>query len=84
MAAMVKRGITIERQVLLFEIERRCSFTDCNAKNSIGLTKSEARNYSGFECSVCERWTKDQLSRKDIPDWWDELTTTPPADQRGN
>lgn len=108
---MVKRGITIEREVLLFEIDRRCSFNDCtgppdesnpvtglgrgdwthpvaalpvpcNARNSIGLTKPEAREYSGFECNVCERWNKDQLSQKDIPDWWDELATQVSSNDR--
>lgn len=69
----VKRGITIERQVLLFEIERRCSFDDCNARNFLGLTKQEAADYTGFECSSCERWNGDSLKLTDIPDWWDEL-----------
>lgn len=69
----VKRGITIERQVLLFEIERRCSHDDCNARNFLGLTKQEAADYTGFECSSCEKWNADSLKLTDIPDWWDEL-----------
>lgn len=68
-----KQGITIERQVLLFEIERRCTFKDCNARNFLGLTKQEAREYTGFECSTCEKWNSDSLKLTDIPDWWDEL-----------
>lgn len=68
-----KQGITIEKQVLLFEIERRCMFEDCNARNFLGLTKQEAREYTGFECSNCEQWNSDSLKLTDIPDWWDEL-----------
>jgi len=30
------------REPLLIEIERRCAFSDCGAKNQIGLTKDEA------------------------------------------
>ena len=71
---MDKRGITIEREILLFEIERRCAYSDCKAKNSIGLTKAEAREYDGFDCVICERRNDDQLSRKDVPEWWEELT----------
>lgn len=65
--------IIIEREVLLFEIERRCSLDDCNERVFIGLTKSEAHNYKGFDCTVCERWNPDELKRTDIPDWWDDL-----------
>jgi hypothetical protein len=74
--------IRILREVLLFEIQRRCSFDECNARNSVGLTKPEAAGYHGFECTVCERWNEDQLSRKDIPDWWDEIATETPANYR--
>lgn len=62
-----------ERHVLLFEIERRCSFADCNQRMRVGLTKSEAFAYQGFECTDCERWTNDSLTQRDVPDWWDEL-----------
>ncbi|HEY8226087.1 MAG TPA: hypothetical protein VIG25_12475 [Pyrinomonadaceae bacterium] len=65
--------IYIERRVLLFEIERRCSFADCNQRVFIGLTKAEAFDYCGFECTVCERWSDDALSKRDVPDWWDEI-----------
>ena len=71
-----KRGIKIERQVLLFELERRCTFADCNQRVWISLTKPEAQNYDGFECSFCERWNADSLTEKDVPDWWDELEST--------
>ncbi len=68
-----KQGIITERQVLLFEIERRCSFADCNARNFLGLTKAEAAEYTGYECTSCESWNTDSLKLTDIPDWWDEL-----------
>jgi len=67
------RGITIERQVLLFEIDRRCSFQECNERIFISLTKKEAAEYRGFECTVCERWTTDSLMKTDVPEWWDEI-----------
>ncbi len=70
------RGIKIERSVLLFEIERRCSFDECNERNFIGLTKPEACDYTGFECIVCERWNTDSLKQSDIPEWWAEIQTT--------
>ena len=69
--------ITIERKVLLFEIERRCSFADCNERLFIGLTKTEALFYNGFDCSACDRWNPDDLKRTDIPDWWDEIRSDP-------
>ncbi|HEY6804553.1 MAG TPA: hypothetical protein VI306_13345 [Pyrinomonadaceae bacterium] len=68
-----KRRITIERQVLLIEIERRCFYQECEARNFIGLTKKEAFEYHGFECSACERWNTDNLKQTDVPDWWDEI-----------
>jgi hypothetical protein len=40
---------------------------------AIGLTKSEAARYVGFECNHCQRWNDDKLTPKDIPDWWDEI-----------
>ena len=39
----------------------------------IGITKSEALNYHGFECDDCNRWTTDTLVEKDIPEWWAEV-----------
>lgn len=68
--------IIIPREVLLVEIERRCAQADCNAKTRIGLTKEEARAYSGFECERCKQWNDDALTERDAPDWWEELTIT--------
>jgi hypothetical protein len=76
------RGITIERQLLLVEIERRCSFSDCAERVAVGLTKDEARSYDGFECTSCERWNDDRLIQKDIPDWWDEISAEKSSDNR--
>jgi len=70
---VLKQGITIEREVLLFEIERRCFFPECNSRVFVGLTKQEAFDYHGFECVVCERWNDDVLKKSDVPDWWTEL-----------
>lgn len=67
------KGVAIDKTVLLYELERRCSFVDCNARIKIGITKSEAPDYHGFECNVCDRWTSDRLIEKDIPEWWPEL-----------
>lgn len=64
------------REVLLVEIERRCGDPACNARVFVGLTKDEARAYTGFVCERCERWTDDSLSERDIPDWWEELKVT--------
>jgi hypothetical protein len=68
-----RRSIQIEREVLLFEIARRCSFADCNQRVSLGLTKAEAFEYRGYECSFCERWNEDTLEERDVPEWWDEI-----------
>jgi len=65
--------ITIAREVLLFEIERRCPFIGCNERVFIGLTKTEAVNYCGFKCGACDHWTPDDLTRDDVPNWWDEI-----------
>jgi hypothetical protein len=67
--------IIIPREVLLVEIDRRCSFPDCDSRMAIGLTKAEASDYAGFECEHCQRWNDDKLTPKDIPDWWDEINT---------
>ncbi|MBD0325008.1 MAG: hypothetical protein ICV68_01170 [Pyrinomonadaceae bacterium] len=71
------RNIFIPREVLLVEIERRCSVdAECNARARIGLTKEEARAYCGFTCERCERWNEDILTERDAPEWWEELTIT--------
>jgi len=65
--------IIIPREVLLIELDRRCSFPDCQARSFIPLTKQEAKSYRGYTCETCSRWNEDRLTRKDISDWWDEL-----------
>jgi hypothetical protein len=65
------------REPLLVEIERRCSFPDCGARNQLGLTKSEAIEYRGFDCTQCERWNDDRLSEREIPEaWFDRIQPT--------
>jgi hypothetical protein len=73
---MSRSKIVIPRDVLLVEIERRCSHPDCGARARIGLTKMEARAYCGFECEGCERWNDDVLAERDVPEWWEELAVT--------
>lgn len=70
------KRITIPRELLLVEIERRCFDRECNARTRIGLTKEEARAYCGFECERCGRKWKDVLTERDVPEWWEELTIT--------
>ena len=69
-----RQGFVFPRTVLLIEIDRHCLFTDCTARNFVGLTKAESRFYYGFECQRCGRWNNDQLSEKDVPEWWCEIT----------
>jgi hypothetical protein len=71
----IARPIIVTREVLLVEIDRRCSFADCDSRLGIGLTKAEAAEYLGFECEHCKRWNDDKLTQRDIPDWWDEVHT---------
>jgi hypothetical protein len=59
--------------LLLVEVERWCGDHACNARTRLPLTKAEARDYTGFECSRCERWNEDALTERDIPEWWEEL-----------
>jgi hypothetical protein len=72
----VRQRISTVRRVLLVEIERRCADPQCNARAHIGLTKDEARLYSGFECEQCKQWTPDSLHERDVPEWWEELAVT--------
>jgi len=65
-----KHVFDFPRTVLLIEIERRCSFPDCNAKKQVGLTKQEAIEYRGFECFQCEQWNDDRLKQSELPDSW--------------
>ena len=89
MKAAPRRRLIIPRDVLLVEIERRCQLPECNAKTRIGLTKPEARAYTGFECDVCKGWNEDVLTERDVPEWWEELAVTglyalqSHADERG-
>jgi hypothetical protein len=68
----MKRIVT-PREVLLVEVERWCGDHTCNARTRLSLTKAEARAYTGFECSRCERRNEDALTERDIPEWWEEL-----------
>ena len=63
-------GITIIRDILLVQVDRRCFFPDCGKKNSLGLTKNEVRNYTGFECTHCKRWNEDVLTQREVPPSW--------------
>lgn len=58
------------RQTLLVEIERYCSFPDCGWRNRVGLTKTEAIGYRGFDCSKCERWNDDSVEAAELPETW--------------
>lgn len=69
------KPIIVPREVLLVEVDRRCSFADCDSRQGIGLTKAEAAEYRGFECEHCKRWNDDKLTQRDIPDWWNEVHT---------
>ena len=61
----------LPREVLVVEVERRCQA--CQARNFIGLTKEEAREFCGFECERCEGWSEAFLLERDAPEWWAEL-----------
>ncbi len=76
MKAAPRRRLVIPRHVLLVEIERRCQLPDCDGRTRIGLTKAEARAYTGFECERCKGWNQDSLTERDVPDWWEELAIT--------
>jgi hypothetical protein len=76
--------ILIPRELLLVEIERRCQDAQCNARTRIGLTKDDARLYSGFECDRCGQFWDDLLTERDVPEWWEELAITGLYTVRGN
>ena len=63
-------SLSFPRDVLLIEVERYCSFPDCRARNLLGLTKSEAIEYRGFDCVKCERWNDHALSADALPETW--------------
>jgi len=58
------------RDVLVIEIDRRCGADECRARNQISLTKAEAIEYRGFNCSQCESWSDDRLHQSEIPESW--------------
>ncbi|HWS54704.1 MAG TPA: hypothetical protein VN228_11275 [Pyrinomonadaceae bacterium] len=70
------KRIMFPREVLLVEVERRCAGEVCGARARVALTKEEARAYAGFECERCGRWNADELTERDIPEWWEELKIT--------
>lgn len=72
----VRRRIVTPREVLLVEVERYCGDINCHALTRTGLTKEDARSYAGFKCERCERWNDDDLTERDIPEWWEELKIT--------
>lgn len=65
--------IFLPREVLVFEIDRRCANETCGQRQRIGLTKREAFDYHGFACERCDAWTEDFLSKRDVPEWWQDL-----------
>jgi hypothetical protein len=62
------------RDVLVIEIDRRCAQDQCRQRNQISLTKAEAFEYRGFNCSECECWNDDRLSQSEMPESWDEAS----------
>jgi hypothetical protein len=60
------------RETLLVEIERYCSFPECRWHNLVGLTKSEAIEYRGFDCAKCERWNDDTVDPAELPESWSD------------
>jgi hypothetical protein len=65
-----KQSFHFPRSTLLIEIDRRCAFADCGARNQISLTKQEAIEYRGFECFQCKRRNEDRVSQAELPDSW--------------
>ncbi|HEX8148204.1 MAG TPA: hypothetical protein VF591_13575 [Pyrinomonadaceae bacterium] len=78
----MRAKVTFPRELLLLEVERWCGDHACNARTRLSLTKAEARAYRGFECSRCERWNKDALTERDVPEWWEELQAASPEGLR--
>ena len=72
----IRRRVALPRELLLVEVERYCRDPSCGARNGVGLTKEEARVYTGFTCARCEREWDDALDERDIPEWWEELRVT--------
>lgn len=78
----MRSKVTFPRVLLLVEVERWCGDHACNARTRLSLTKAEARAYTGFECSRCERWNEDALTERDIPEWWEALKVASPEGLR--
>jgi hypothetical protein len=72
MTAKKKPQFYFPREALVVEITRRCAAEDCRARNEISLTKVEAIEYRGFNCSECEIWNDDRLTQSEMPDSWHE------------
>jgi hypothetical protein len=70
------KRLVFPRELLLVEVERRCADPACGARSRLGLTKAEARAYTGFECEACGLWCEDSLAERDVPEWWEELKVT--------
>src|SRR3981081_920634 len=70
MGTKLKHSFHFPRTPLLNEIERRCAFPDCAARNQISLTKQEAIEYRGFDCFQCKRRNEDHVRRSELPDFW--------------
>ncbi|HXM50611.1 MAG TPA: hypothetical protein VN956_22405, partial [Pyrinomonadaceae bacterium] len=65
-----KQSFHFPRTTLVIEIDRRCVFPDCAARNQISLTKQEAIEYRGFDCFQCKRRNEDRVRRSELPDFW--------------
>jgi hypothetical protein len=65
-----KQRLHFPRETVLVEIERRCASPDCETRNQVGLTKAEAIEYRGFECSKCKRWNNDRVNELELPETW--------------
>jgi hypothetical protein len=68
--AKIKTSLHFPREVLVIEIDRRCAADECRARNQISLTKPNAIQYRGFNCSECETWNDDRLTQSEMPDSW--------------
>lgn len=77
-----RQRFTFPRELLLVEVARRCPACDGPAR--LGLTKEEALRYHGFECARCEVWSEDELTERDIPEWWDGLRADDLEASRGS
>jgi 1-acyl-sn-glycerol-3-phosphate acyltransferase len=71
-----RKSFAPRRALLLVEVARRCR--GCDAPVRLGLTKDEAPVYDGFECEDCELWNADELTERDVPEWWDDLQAAGP------